>query len=75
MRSGLTDIGLWAMHFATVGYAVWLGMEAAHASRRVWVGWVAGLAVLALLNGGLLWMEVPLPSGEVDDGADNSYRR
>ena len=75
LRSAIFDAGLWVLHWATLAYAVWLGMEASHASQRPWVGWVTGLVVLAVLNAGLFWMDIPLPSMEIEDGADNSYRR
>lgn len=75
MRLGVIDAGLWILHFATLAAAIWLGIEAARASKRQWLGWVAGVIVFVLLNVGLSWMGFTLPEHEIDDGSDNSYRR
>lgn len=75
MRSNVIDAALWAAHWATLVAGVWLGVEAARVSERKWVGWVAGIAVTVALNVALSWMGFTLPSHEIDDGAENSYRR
>lgn len=75
MRRSLIEVGLWVLHFATLAAAIWLGIEAARASKRQWLGWVTGVAILVLLNAALSWMGFTLPEREIDDGTENSYRR
>lgn len=74
-RESLIGAALLAVHFWTLGTAVWLGLEASAKSRRQWVGWVAGLIVLVVLNGMLTWLEFPYPSSGFEGDEDNSYRR
>lgn len=75
MRSSVIDFGLWLLHLSTLAAAIWLGIEAARASKKIWLGWVTGLVILVALNVGLSWMGFTLPEYEIDDGSDNSYRR
>lgn len=75
MRLNLINFGLWLLHFSALATAMWLGIEAARASKKTWLGWVTGLIILVVLNVGLSWMGFTLPEYEIDDGSDNSYRR
>jgi hypothetical protein len=74
-RDNLTDLARLAVHFWTLANAVWLGVEASKKTGRQWVGWVAGIAVALVLNGVLVWLEVPFPSSGLEGDEDNSFRR
>lgn len=63
MRDGIVFSGLFALQAATFALAIWLGIEAGRASGRRWVGWLAGLAVLAAAQTALMAMGLDLPTG------------
>jgi hypothetical protein len=72
MRDNFVFSGLFALQVAAFALAIWLGIEAGRASRRRWVGWIAGLAVLAAAQAALMSMGLDLPtgSGEMFDPPD-----
>lgn len=74
-REGLTDLVLVTVHFWTLANAVWLGMEASKKAGRQWVGWLVGIPVLLVLNGMLVWLDIPYPSSGFEGDEGNSYRR
>lgn len=74
-QDSLTDLARLAVHFWTLANAIWLGIEASNRTGRQWVGWVAGIAVAVVLNGMLVWLEIPYPSSGFEGDEDNSYRR
>lgn len=75
MRRNIIEAGFWLLHFSTLGAAIWLGIEAARASKRRWLGWITGVFILVVLNAGLGWMGFELPKTEIEYGTENSYRR
>lgn len=63
----LLHVGSWAI-------AIWLGVEAARASKRPWVGWVVGILAVGALGFFLSWAGFELSSDEFGDD-DWNYRR
>ena len=56
--------------------AGWLGVEAAKASRRPWVGWCVGLSLAIAFTAFVLWLEIGPPrSGDESADDDDHYRR
>lgn len=74
-RGFFVDIGLWSIHWLTVGFAIWAGYEFQQKFKKTWVSWVIGIAVLIAMNAGLSWMGFTLPEHDSEADTDYNYRR
>lgn len=74
-RLVFVDSGLWALHFAALALAVWIGVEVDARIKKTWLSWITGIVVLASAAAALSYLGFEVPKSDLEAPSDFNYRR